>query len=209
MLEDAAYRRLLDVYYATEKPLPADSAKVCRLVRARSLAERKAVDAVLAEFFSLEPEGWRNKRADLEIAKANAKADKARESAAYRWQSERNANAMRTHSDGNAKAMLPITNSQEPINSKEVVRAVKNGAHHPAVDETPVLQTLPLIDGSEFEVKGSLVAELEPLYPKVDIPATVNEMKGWLIGHPERRKTRRGVKAFITKWLHNEQQKAA
>jgi len=83
-----------------------------------------------------------------------------------------------------------------------------NGAHSASLDLSPVLQTLPLRDGTEFSVRQSLVAELEPLYPKVDVPATVAEMKGWLIGNPERRKTRRGVRAFITRWLQSEQTKA-
>jgi uncharacterized protein YdaU (DUF1376 family) len=65
---------MLDVYYGTEKPLPADSAKVCRLVRARTLQERKAVDVVLSEFFTLESDGWHNKRADQEIAKVAQEA---------------------------------------------------------------------------------------------------------------------------------------
>jgi len=33
-IEDAAFRRLLDVYYTTEKPLPNDLRAVCRLVLA-------------------------------------------------------------------------------------------------------------------------------------------------------------------------------
>jgi hypothetical protein len=81
-----------------------------------------------------------------------------------------------------------------------------NGAHPP--DESPLVETLPLIDGSQFEVKQTFVTELEPLYPQVDIPATIREMKGWLIGNPTRRKTRTGVTRFITKWLQDEQQKA-
>lgn len=82
------------------------------------------------------------------------------------------------------------------------------GADAPPADTSPVIETLPLINGKDFEVRQSLVAELEPIYPKVDVPATVREMKGWLIGNPARRKTRTGIKRFITTWLHNEQQKA-
>jgi hypothetical protein len=81
-----------------------------------------------------------------------------------------------------------------------------NGAR-PAPDDSPIVITLPLRDGSEFEVRQSLVAELEPLYPAVDVPQTLREMKGWLIGKPERRKTRKGSRAFITTWLKGEQEK--
>lgn len=74
-------------------------------------------------------------------------------------------------------------------------------------DESPVIQTLPLREGRDFPVRQSLVAELEPLYPAVDVAATLNEMKGWLIGNPDRRKTQRGIRRFITSWLQSEQEK--
>ena len=69
MLEDAAYSRMLRWYYAEEKPLPADAAAVCRLVRATSKQERDAVEVVLSEFFELREDGHHQKRADAEIAR--------------------------------------------------------------------------------------------------------------------------------------------
>ena len=127
MLEDSAYRRLLDVYYSTEKPLTLDARALYRLVRARSKAETASVDVVLSEFFNKQEDGWHNKRADEEIAKAQEKSRKARDSAASRWGSDGNANAMRTHSEGNAN---PITNNQEP--NKHLA-----GADAPAVATAP------------------------------------------------------------------------
>lgn len=78
MLEDAAYRRLLDLYYMRERSIPADHAAVCRLVRAREDDERSAVRVVLEEFFTLESDGWHQKRADGEIALAEGRAETAR-----------------------------------------------------------------------------------------------------------------------------------
>ena len=66
--EDLAYRRLLDVYYTSEKPLSADLRQVCRLVLASTEAQREAVEVVLGEFFELAEEGWVSARADAEIA---------------------------------------------------------------------------------------------------------------------------------------------
>lgn len=62
ILEHGVYTLLLDRYYATEAPIPADQAH--RVARARSRDERAAVDAVLAEFFTLDGDMYRNKRAD-------------------------------------------------------------------------------------------------------------------------------------------------
>jgi uncharacterized protein YdaU (DUF1376 family) len=73
--EDAAYRRLLDVYYSSEKPLPSDLRQVCRLVMATTDAQREAVDVVLDEFFILTEEGWTNKRADVEIIASKEKQE--------------------------------------------------------------------------------------------------------------------------------------
>lgn len=65
MLEHGAYTLLLDRYYATEKPIPADKAH--RVTRARTKEERAAVDAVLEEFFVLEQDGWHSGRCDSVI----------------------------------------------------------------------------------------------------------------------------------------------
>ena len=78
-VEDAAYGRLIRKYYADEKPLPADVKAAQRLVGARTREERAAVESVLREFFTLEADGWRNKRCDAEIEKAQAKAARNRE----------------------------------------------------------------------------------------------------------------------------------
>lgn len=75
MVEHGAYTLLLDRYYATESPIPADQAH--RLTRARTKEERAAVDAVLAEFFTLEDGAWKSRRADAEIAKARVRIDAA------------------------------------------------------------------------------------------------------------------------------------
>lgn len=72
MLEDAAYGRMLRIYYRTEKPLPVDVKQVCRLVRAQSKPERDAVQTVLDEFFSLEADGWHQARADAELHRFQA-----------------------------------------------------------------------------------------------------------------------------------------
>ena len=98
MLEHGAYSLLLDRYYATEQPIP--QTEVYRVTRARQPAERTAVDAVLAEFFTVDGAVYRNKRADAEIEKAQAQAEAnravAREREARRI-AQRNGNESRTN----------------------------------------------------------------------------------------------------------------
>lgn len=77
ILEHGVYTLLLDRYYATEQPIPADQAH--RVARARSREEKAAVDAVLSEFFVLEDGAYRNHRGDEEIEKARARITAAQE----------------------------------------------------------------------------------------------------------------------------------
>lgn len=79
MLEDSAYRRLVDAYYTREAPLPADRKACHRLARATSKAERDAVNTVLDEFFSLREDGWHQSRCDEELAKYAEKVPAAEE----------------------------------------------------------------------------------------------------------------------------------
>jgi uncharacterized protein YdaU (DUF1376 family) len=72
MLEEGAYRRLLDAYYVRELPLPADKRECCKLARCSNAAERKAVNAVLEEFFRLKSDGYHQKRADEQLAEYQA-----------------------------------------------------------------------------------------------------------------------------------------
>lgn len=115
-IEDLAYRRLLDLSYLHEKPLPDDIDQIARLIRMRSHSDCIAV--VLREYFVRTDEGWVNERVLREIELVNAKSKKARDSALARWQ----AKAMRTHSEGNAtQDTIPITQDTEHKKKATVV----------------------------------------------------------------------------------------
>jgi uncharacterized protein YdaU (DUF1376 family) len=92
--EDAAYRRLLDVYYTLEKAIPAN--KAYRLAVAVSKVQRDAVDTVLSEFFVKTPEGWRHERCEdeldaMRVKQAAQEAKDAHESERMRRYRERRA----------------------------------------------------------------------------------------------------------------------
>ena len=63
--EDLAYRRLLDLYYMSEKPIPLDTEAVSRKIR----LDLDITESVLGEFFDKTETGYRNARCDAEIAK--------------------------------------------------------------------------------------------------------------------------------------------
>jgi uncharacterized protein YdaU (DUF1376 family) len=74
--EDLAYRRLLDWYYMSEKPLPLDVALVSRRIR----LDDDVVAPVLNEFFEKTTDGYVNSRADKEIASYNVRVELNRRS---------------------------------------------------------------------------------------------------------------------------------
>lgn len=90
LLERGAYDALLDHYYATEEPLPAEAEPLFRIVGARGQDEEKAVRRIISEFFPLNGDGKRhNKRADQEISKSKSKSKSSRSAALQRWRGAR------------------------------------------------------------------------------------------------------------------------
>lgn len=77
MLEDGAYTRLLDWYYANDSAIPND--RRYAVARASTAAERNAVDAVLGMFFTLIEGQQHNQRADNEIEAGRKRIDAAKE----------------------------------------------------------------------------------------------------------------------------------
>lgn len=108
LLEDLAYRRLLDLYYLHEQPLNERSTTVARAINMRD--NEAEVVTVLEEFFELvEGTGWVNRRADEEISRYQGKLEAA--SRAGKASAERRSNARSTDVQPNKK--------QETVNIKQ------------------------------------------------------------------------------------------
>ena len=76
------------------------------------------------------------------------------------------------------------------------------------VPPAPPVYTLPLNDGSEWELTQEQYNEYVNLYQAVDVMCELRKMRGWLNANPERRKTKRGVNSFVNRWLSKEQDRA-
>ena len=70
--EDLAYRRLLDMAYMSEKPIPLDVSLVSRRIR----IDQDIVEQVLAEFFDRTEVGYRNSRVEQEVEAYQAIIDR-------------------------------------------------------------------------------------------------------------------------------------
>ena len=113
VIEDCAYRRLIDLYYLHEQPLNESSTVVARAINMRD--HKEEVQAVLEEFFELvDGKGWVNQRCDEEIEKYQNKLEAA--SRAGKASAERRLNARSTDVQLNKKQeTIPITNKQKNI----------------------------------------------------------------------------------------------
>ncbi|MBQ3349154.1 MAG: DUF4373 domain-containing protein [Thermoguttaceae bacterium] len=78
-------------------------------------------------------------------------------------------------------------------------------------EQTPIEQPqlsgfkIILSDGTFYEVTVAELEEWRKLYPGVDIEQELRNMQGWSDSNQRKRKTRRGVRSFITNWLTKEQ----
>jgi uncharacterized protein YdaU (DUF1376 family) len=136
-IEDLAYRRLLDAYYLTERPLSVGLTSVARQIGLREYEQE--VGMVIQEFFVLGEHGWTNNRADKEIAHYKSKVDQA--SRAGKASAERRSNARST----DVPSDVQPTNNQEPITNNQVKTDICPPDGEPA-DKLPDCQHQAVID---------------------------------------------------------------
>lgn len=91
MLEHGAYRKLLDFYYSNDGNLENNPKAIYRICGAICQNERRAVDRVLNQFFTIASDGFfKNYRADAEISKHKDISDIRKKAGANgnhkRWQ---------------------------------------------------------------------------------------------------------------------------
>ena len=60
-------------------------------------------------------------------------------------------------------------------------------------------------NGHEFPILKNKVKEWVETYPGVDVPRTLKEIRQWCLDNPSKRKTERGMHAFVGRWMAREQ----
>jgi len=129
LLEDLAYRRILDLYYLHERPLNGDATFVAKQIGMRN--EAAIVRDVLNEFFEKTEEGYVNGRADKEIAHYHSKIEQA--SRAGKASAERRSNARSTDVQPNIKQ--ETINIKQETKKKATVVATPEGVSQSVWDE--------------------------------------------------------------------------
>lgn len=114
VIEDIAFRRLLDHYYLHEAPIKQRD--IARQIRMKEYEQE--VLSVLNEFFHDTPNGYIHPRADLEIGKYRELSNAGKRGAAKRWNSPPMATPLPPYSHPNATPIA--TNNQEPITNNHI-----------------------------------------------------------------------------------------
>jgi uncharacterized protein YdaU (DUF1376 family) len=105
--EDLAYRRLLDLYYMSEKQIPLNTESVSRKIR----IDLDITESVLGEFFERTETGYFNHRCDAEIAKYQAQCSTNREVG------KRGGRPKKTQSDTESEPIVNPKKIQKEINT--------------------------------------------------------------------------------------------
>lgn len=197
LLEDLAYRRLIDAYYTEEGPLPPDVQACARLIAMREHATE--VESVLREFFVLTDAGWTNDRCDYEISKYRALQDSARKASSLRWKNRESG----PHQDPDANASGPHTEPDQDRNADGMPTRKPN---NPSTSK-PKKSNKPPVPKIEFDWANGCFQNITDLhrrnwstaYPDVDIDRELALAATWIVDNPDKPRTNLGQ--FLKNWM--------
>lgn len=169
-MEDLAYRRLLDLYYTLEGPIPDSD-----ISREIGMNHADEVNTVLCKFFVLTDGAWHNTRCDEEIAAYKAMAEGGKRGAAKRWAK-----------GGDSPPIAPPmpTSNHEPVtsNQEKISVAIATGAKPPPEEivfgyGVPLLVTAGTAEKHARSFLGKLLREHGP-------PAVVDALRDCIRAKP-------------------------
>jgi uncharacterized protein YdaU (DUF1376 family) len=137
--EEAIYFKLVNFYYDTEQPIPAETQTVIRRLRLGSYSE--TVGLVLSEFFLLEDDGWHHIRCDQEIEKYHDKAENNKKVGKLGGRPRKNkdleTNPEITQTVSKNNPDITLTTNQEPLTNNHSIGAKAPKAKRLDVDSLP------------------------------------------------------------------------
>ena len=213
-MEDLAYRRLLDLYYLREGPLPLDIQVTAKLVRMRSMAAD--VESVLNEFFLQTDEGWRHARCDEELGKMIDKQIKAKASAAASVKARQAFAEKKKQTCSTNVEFVSTTNAEEYVNERST-NADENAANAelptPTPTPTPVIKNTSAIappDGVVESVWSDFCQHRKSKKAKltqtaIEGIASEAAKAGWSMNDALRECCIRGWIGFKAEWVAKDQ----
>jgi uncharacterized protein YdaU (DUF1376 family) len=221
LLEDGAYRRLLDLYYSSERSLPLNMDGLYRLVRARTKDEKKAVDTVLAEFFTKGNSGWNNKRADEEIAKAREEGEEAKARKENELERQRRHRERRKLLFSQLRELGQVPKWDTPLNELETLlntlqsrtchgdsNVTTTAIHKPIANNQEPVETQQRSRGSrlptDWEPDGNLKAWACEERPDLDLTTTVARFRDYWTALPGSKGVKLDWTATFRNWVRQE-----
>lgn len=185
LLEDLAYRRLLDHYYLHE--LPIKQRDIARQIGMKD--QEQEVLTVLEEFFVSTEDGYINPRADKEIAQYRAFGEAGKLGAAKRWAKPANS--------------PPIQGDNSPPNATPI--ATIN--HKPSTNKPKDIQAP---DGVSAQVWGDFLKNRKVKLTQTALDAIIREAAkaGWSLEDALRECCARGWRGFKAEWVKPDERKS-
>lgn len=133
------YLKLLALYYEQEAPI--QEAQCERIARAYAGGDLDSLSYILSQFFVRTDDGWRQPRADREIAALKEKSEKAKAAIAKRWsRGGTDTNVIQTYNERKTDVIQDIRHKTEDIyKERELEREVAPAplsSHSPAHSHT-------------------------------------------------------------------------
>jgi uncharacterized protein YdaU (DUF1376 family) len=220
--EHGAYLLLLMNYWQRGKPLPDSNDRLATV--ARTLNDRwTTVRKALEEFFEIRDGFWYHKRIERDLEKVNSQAsaasragkasakarlDKKMErpfndrSTTVQRRTEQPLNHTDTDTDTDTDKSKTLAPSAKALEASAQVTALV-----PLPPPEPIIGTIPLVDGSQFGFTQADVSGWCDAYPAVNVMGELKQMREHAKANPQKRKTPKGIRRFITAWLAREQDK--
>ena len=184
LIEDLAFRRLLDHYYLHEAPIKQRD--IARQIGMKD--NEQEVLTVLNEFFISTDQGFINPRADEEIAKYRKFSEDGKKGAAKRW-----------HKGTNGEAYSPpiatpiATNNQEPITNNH------------SIDESPTKQrTKGSRLSTDFELPDSWTEFCQTERPDLNPKKVFDSFKDYWVAKAGAAGVKLDWQATWRNWVRNQ-----
>lgn len=158
------------------------------------------------------------KQLDDDLERYKEKCRKNKENIQKRWNTKDNENIP---SDTNVYERIPSdTKNTDKDKDKEkdkdinnnielsISKDISNSLAEVSKNQPQPFIALPCLSNYNHQIFKEDVEHYKQLYPACNVEQELRNMLGWLESNPQNKKTKNGIKAFITRWLSKAQDKA-
>lgn len=169
-MEDLAYRRLIDHYMDTEKPIEADLSRVARRLRTTA----QTLEIVLDEFFVLRADGWHNDFCDEEIVSYHSNAEKNKKNGKKGGRPPKHPKALQTQETENPLGFFGKPNANQNESQKNLNHKQLTNNHKPITNKntTPRKRGLSVSDLVGLGVSEQVATDWLAIRKQKKLPLT-------------------------------------